>query len=433
MFKFSTTEQKRQRGVFVQTDIKRRGIAYIWAAIFLIIFILLAGLSFDAARAFVAAHQLQNAADAAALAGACLVRVSEPNARQKAIDIAYENFVIGARVRLDKNEDNADPDNGDIIVGIYDRSSKTFIPTTTDPNAVKVIAKRTEDSLNGSLPLIFGPIAGVNDVDITRSAIAVSIGTTGAGLITLDKCCGLTTDGTKVSLDVNNDGAIQINADGHCSKYVKFASCPDITAAAFNVVDISFTDVCLNDADFPDGVNAGVPRIEDPLCPGGPGSLPCLPEPSAGIHHTGLTIKNGETLTLEPGVHIIDGGLIVNNGGTLIANNVMLFIQTGILDVKGQIIITPPESGTYEGVAIFQSRSNPEEASIGSSSGSSGIYVEGTLYFPNNTLSVTSNDATTLVGNQLIVGCLELIGNSSFIINYDGRNPVPALKSFLVR
>jgi hypothetical protein len=176
-----------------------------------------------------------------------------------------------------------------------------------------------------------------------------------------------------------------------------------------------------------------VPRIEDPLCPGGPDSVPCLPEPSTGIYHTGLTVNNGETLTLEPGVHIIDGGLNVKNGGTITGNGVMLFIRTGILDVKGQIIITPPESGTYEGVAIFQSRSNVEDASIGSSSGSSGIYVEGTLYFPNNTLSVTSNDATALVGNQLIVGCLELIGNSSFIINYDGRNPVPALKSFLVR
>jgi hypothetical protein len=244
----------------------------------------------------------------------------------------------------------------------------------------------------------------------------------GAGLITLDFCNGLLMTGTKVGLDVD-DGAIQINANGSCGNPFNHANCPDISTTAFNVVDPSFNDGCLNGADFP--VNPGVPQIEDPLCPNSPGSAPCLPEPSAGIYHTSIVVNNGQTLTLVPGIHIIDGGLNVKYGGTIIGDDVMLFIRTGILDVRGQIHITPPISGTYEGVAIFQSRTNYNDAAISSSSGASGMYLEGTLYFPNNKLRVTSNAATTELGNQLIVGSLELIGNSTFIINYDGRNWTP--------
>ena len=412
----------------------RPGIALIWTAITLLMLILFVGLALDWAKGYLAAHQLQNAADAAALAGAQLVKHgSDPNTRTVTYNLAHANYYVdGHSVVLDLNPSN-DP-AGDIVIGNYDLDAKVFYPDDVNKNAVKVVARCTgSPPHNPPVSLIFGPIAGVKTVNIERYAIAISSGSTGAGLITLDRCEGLSTNGTKVDLDVN-DGAIQINADGTCGDPFDTSgkACPGITATAFNVVEPSFTDGCLIGADFP--VNPGVPRIEDPLCPGGPGSVPCLPEPTAGIFHTGLTVNNGQTLTLEPGVvHIFDGGLNVKNGGTIIADGVMLFIRTGALEVRGRIVMTPPESGTYEGVSIFQSRTNYNEAIIISSSGASGIDAEGTLYFPSNKLSVTSNDANTKIGNQLIVGSLDLIGNSNFIVNYDGRNPAPGYKSYLVK
>ena len=48
---------------------KRRGIALVWVAIVSLLLIAFAGLLIDTSRIFMAAHQLHNAADAAALVG----------------------------------------------------------------------------------------------------------------------------------------------------------------------------------------------------------------------------------------------------------------------------------------------------------------------------------------------------------------------------
>jgi len=45
-----------------QRHLRYRGIAYIWVAIFLLLFILLVGLTLDTAKVLLVAHQLQNAA-----------------------------------------------------------------------------------------------------------------------------------------------------------------------------------------------------------------------------------------------------------------------------------------------------------------------------------------------------------------------------------
>ncbi len=74
---------------------------------------------------------------------------------------------------------------GDVVVGRYNRLTRTFTPTTEIPNALKVVARRTEDSLGGPVSLNFGPIANVDTVNISRLAIAIATGGTGAGLIAL--------------------------------------------------------------------------------------------------------------------------------------------------------------------------------------------------------------------------------------------------------
>ena len=60
---------------------KRRGIAYIWVAAVFLILALLVGLVLDVSRIFYVAHQLHNAADAAALAGARVVKIDQDEAR----------------------------------------------------------------------------------------------------------------------------------------------------------------------------------------------------------------------------------------------------------------------------------------------------------------------------------------------------------------
>jgi hypothetical protein len=402
---------------------KFRGISLIWTAIFLLFIILIVGLALDWGKVVLVSNQLQNAADAAALAGAQLVKHgSDPNTRDRTYHIAFENYyVAGNGVILDKNLLNSA--DGDIVIGYYDLDTKLFYADDVHKNAVKVVARCMAGPHNPPLSLNFGPLAGVPTVNLARYAIAISSGSTGAGLITLDKCKGISTNGSKVGIDVN-DGAIQINADGSCGSPFSTSSCPQITAEAFNVVAPSFSSGCLIASNFPEGIHAGVLPIPDPLAQ--------LPEPT-GTVHPNITVKNGQTITINgdsPNFAYIVNNINVNNGGTLIVNG-MLFIKSGTLDVKGRIILHPPTSGTYEDVSVFQSRSNHNPASLTTSS-APGDLSEGTLYFPNNELQIQSNFANAKIGKQLIVGSLSIGGNASIIVNYDGRNPAPGFKSFLV-
>ena len=212
---YRTTPPKRNGAMFLQIRIpqaargKRRGIALIWVAIFIFLIIVLVGLSLDTGRVYLVGHQLQNAADAAALAGARVVKLDQSDARQRAMDIAFANKADGDGVLLRRNEANLV--EGDIVIGRYYRGTKTFVLNTEAPNAIKVVARRTEESPGGNIALIFGPLFGVARSNIERTAIAITTGGTGAGLIALSPDgTGLKINGN-VDLNVNN-GAIQVNS-----------------------------------------------------------------------------------------------------------------------------------------------------------------------------------------------------------------------------
>ena len=186
----------------------RRGAAIIWVALLMIVFIGLIGLACDVGYGLLVAHQLHNAADAAALAAAQKLKGTDADVRLAAIQVGAANLAAKAPVQLDSNDGNG-PD-GDVVLGRYNPALGMFTPTLESPNAVKVVARRTDGSLNGPLALLFGPIFGVATVNVSRSAISLNQGDTGAGLIALcgDCECALRMSGTPtLNLDTQCDQA----------------------------------------------------------------------------------------------------------------------------------------------------------------------------------------------------------------------------------
>lgn len=444
----------------------------IWVAIFLFLIILIAGLGLDSAKAFLVAHQLQNAADAAALAGACFVKTDPNSARETAIAVALLNFADGNAVELTDNPDNL-PD-GDVVIGRYDRSIGEFTATLMGVNAVRVVARRTDTSLGGPVPLNFGPIAGVDNVNITRHAIAMTSGGTGAGLIALrpDGVGLLLNGGARVDV---NDGAIQVNSSADDATTLT-GSKVELLADELNIWgDISTKPPGIPIDELPP-IDTDAPPIPDPLCPDPPTT--CLPPPSwdpsidlgggktvkitegtpppfkPGFYSGGFRITGGN-VTFEPGIYILGGsstgqksGLVVSGNTNLCAKGVMFYITgNGVVDLAGtgDIRVTPPDPEStdfcrtgfkypldldfdnYEGISIFQDRANTNDARI---VGTNLMDLDGTLYFPQNHLDVGGIGAG--FGNQLIAWSIEVSGTSDIVINYDGRNKAPGNKSYLV-
>ncbi len=135
-----------------------------------------AALAVDVGAMYNAKAELQNAADAAALAAAARLGTYSDGdpllaASSTAVEFAAKNTVFGKSITLDAA--------ADIEFGraVFDNGSNnyTFTPTTVFPDAVRVLARRTSDSPDGPLPLYFAGIFGKSSSDISAEAIAMMV------------------------------------------------------------------------------------------------------------------------------------------------------------------------------------------------------------------------------------------------------------------
>jgi hypothetical protein len=117
--------------------------------------------------------QTQAVADAAALAGARGLSVSQAQVQSLAIACAKLNTANGQPVILQ---------NSNIVTGVWSPSTRTFTATTTSPNACKVTVPLTAAGGN-AVQLMFGSVVGDTGANVSSTAIA------GAGRWDIVICC----------------------------------------------------------------------------------------------------------------------------------------------------------------------------------------------------------------------------------------------------
>ena len=138
--------------------------------------------------------------------------------------------------------------------------------------------------------------------------------------------------------------------------------------------------------------------------------------------YCGKTIS-GE-VTLEAGVYILRGGRVnLGGNGFLKGAGVTIFLmEDAEFTINGNEIVqlSPPESGPYAGITIYQAKSNTNTVSI---NGTSGSFVDGFVYAPGAHVSFTGNAGVTADGECLrIIGdTIEFNGNSRYGANCEGK------------
>ena len=426
---------------------RRNGFVSIWTVLVGLMVIGMAGLATDVAFIVYSGQQLQNAADAACLAAVYHVRDDPALTRAAALRIAAENVAANASVLLRDNAGNS-PD-GDVVLGVFDRETRTFTPSLEDRNAVMVVARRTSQSLGGPLELLFGPVFGVQTFNAERKAIAMIGGGTGAGLILLDESDKWTFRlSGDVILDVTevdnpDGGAIQVNSDNWDA--MKF----DGTAATLLAGTIN---VYADEGDPPPPVvydgptNFNEPRIPDPLAGlpvPAPGPTQTQEKITGGTHTLypgffpdGIVVTGGD-VTLAPGIYVLAGEGLQINGGNFTAHEVMFYIQADTnktsVDLGGngmiQMTAVPLEQSPYGGMLIWQSKDNTNEANVRGTDLFEGL--DGTLYFPKAHVDVVGTSDSFGI-RQLVTNTARITGTGTVTINYDGRNIAPGTEVFLV-
>jgi len=397
-----------------------RGIAIAYIAVILSVLIGVVGLAADTAYVFLTGHQLQNAADAAALAGAQEVGFNTTTAISNAVSIAAANMVAGVPVQLNSATD--------VQVGNYVRSTATFTANTAPYNACKVTANRTSGSLGGSLKLIFGPIFGIRTSNVTRSAIAVEdVGPAGVGLLVLSPSGStvVLSGGGSSGYAIVVTGANMV-VDSNSSSAIVWSGHPYISATGLL---ISGNDTAVNTGDIYPGGTALLNQtpLADPYAslaaPAKPsntistvvlsGSSPTTLQP--GYYSGGITASGSGPITLASGIYWIDGGINLSGSAPMNATaGCLIYLHTGGITMSGSSTFTyaPISSGTYAGFSIYQDRSNSSAMAL---SGSTGVTNAGILYLPD--ASFAYSGTSTCMGSQLICKSLTMSGGTQININ----------------
>ena len=160
-----------------------RGAVAVTAAILLVTLFSITALSLDIGQAVVAKNELQNVADAAALAGARVLgttyqsltpdeqrayTLTDPSPiHASVLAVASQNKARGVPISINIS---------DISIGTWDSPTKILTVTNVGPDAVRVTARR-DSAANGPITTWIAGIMGVSSLSVTARATAALTGT----------------------------------------------------------------------------------------------------------------------------------------------------------------------------------------------------------------------------------------------------------------
>lgn len=152
----------------------QRGMVLVYIALIMVALCAFVALAVDMGYMYLAKGELQNAADAAALAGAARLP-AETEARNTAQSFAAQNAAATAPVTIANGGGNVLSPENDITVGNWSQARiPPYIAGQSPINAIEVRARRTAGSPDGAVDLFFARVVNSQwaQMDVSASAIA---------------------------------------------------------------------------------------------------------------------------------------------------------------------------------------------------------------------------------------------------------------------
>lgn len=400
----------------------RRGCVLAVLGISLVVIIGVMALTLDGGVLMVERRHAQNVADASALAAAySLYNNSSQNqgldptgtAAKKARAIASDN-------------------------GYANDGTTSTVTVNIPPLTGQFIAKAgyAEVLVQYNQPRYFSAIWGAGTMSVRARTVARGIPSpTSPAILLLDPSMpkslnvtgngNITATGGSIVVDSSNTQAGMITANGN-------VSAPNINFYG------SYAST--GNGQFLGNVQSNIPPTPDPLA-----TLP-VPDPTTmtvqstsnykisssgnytlqpGVYQGGIAISapGPGLVTLMPGIYYMQGGGFSNSGsinmtgiGVMIYNAPVQNSDQVKLNGSGSLTLSPPTSGTYKGLTIFQARSSTAVVGV---TGNGSMNLTGTIYSAGAEIDVTGNGGTYVVGSQIIANNMQVTGNGPVNVNYN--------------
>ena len=408
--------------------ISRRGSVVVLVAVCLVVVLAFVAIALDGGSLLEERRQAQAVADAAALAAAeDLFRNFPANDGKDPDGTAAER----ARAIAAANGYSGDGTQSNVTVRI---SPETYLG---GPNEGKMLPPGyAEVTVQYNQPRYFSAIIGTGTIPVPARAVARgSWEPSYVGIHVLDLHAPGSLTGTGESFATVNGASVIVNSDAPDAATTNGSV---ITADQFKIT--GGTSVVGGKGSFIGEIEYNTPPEPDPLRH--------IPEPdpsgmtsrnrvhisngtrtiSPGVYNGGISVSGQGNLIMAPGIYYMDGGGFAFTGqGNLFAPGVMIFNapqrSSDVVDISGtgSIAMSPPQSGVYKGLTLFQDRESMNTMSV---SGGGAMDITGTFYTANGTLKV-SGGGDSHVGSQYISRYLAIVGNGGLQIDYDPSQAIP--------
>jgi len=388
----------------------------------------MAAMTIDVGLAYVARRDMQNAADAAALAGADAILEGQSSvlaanaARDLALQNGYDNAAADVTVTI-----NVPPTSG---------------PHSGDSDFIEVFIAHPIDTILASA------VGKTTPFDVSARAVAgIDRTPKPYSIITLSQtaCQSMQFNG-QVHLTIIDAGTLT-NSECTVDAFSTNGTI-NVATAANHVVggwgmtgnsgDVSLPPSRAGHFDDPlIGVPVPTPTSAPvqtcPTFPGKPGTVTLQP----GVYDCTIDPQGQWGLQFEPGDYYITGGIVINGGGNVSFGQGLYFLQGEGLTITGNGVVTgdgvtfyidegqvtltgngdtqlaAPTSGTYEGIVIFQNRTLTSTVNM-----SGGAIADGwgAVYAAGAQIRLVGNTGSTL--HQFISDSFLMDGNSNISIDY---------------
>ena len=384
---------------------RQRGVLALWTAVLLPIVIMLLALVIESAYLFALRRAQQTATDLAAQAGALqALRENAAGVTTAARYTAAENgFPVAASTTVTVDRPPA--------TGAY----------AGNELAVRVRIEHQPPRLFSALFVGASTLIGTQaTARLRRPACLMTLADTGNGSLAIDAngnipgafCTAQVNSSGATALTVGNNAQVallSIRVRGGRSISGSATVSPIPVTGAATVVDpmLGLTEPTFTACDYNNFVAKGTVTLQP------------------GTYCNGIRLNANARATLASGTYLIyGGGLRTNNNARLTGSAVTIFLAVGgsiTMNSTTIVNLTAPTSGTYAGVAIFESRSVPLGVASHTIPIANTGRLEGVVYTPRSALQITGIGAqpanSSARASALIARTLRLTGRLR--MNYD--------------
>jgi hypothetical protein len=376
---------------------ERRGLTAVTFALSLPVIVGSAGLGVEVGYWFFEERRLQTAADLAANAGAVALRAggSDGDVFEVAEREATQNGYVAGNIVVNTPPTSGPNQNDRAVEVLLERDLRRYFTRLFMEEPVKVSVRAVAAYENEQQACVLALDTWANDA-------VIFIGNPTA---TFSSCVVMSNSLADDSITIA--GSADVTA-------------PCIVSAGGTSVT---ADLTLTSCSAP---MEEMPQAQDPYedLPEPSQSGPCTSVPNGnpndpktltpGVYCGGMSLSG--TVTLTPGVYVIDGGEFRINANAEVTGVGVTFFLTGGATVhfngSAQINLTAPTTGTYAGVLMYGDRDQGNGDNI--FNGTANSTLTGALYFPTQQVTHNGNFSGVNGCLRIVSRAIDLQGNAAF-------------------